>query len=120
MNFKGNAGNAGNALNNSINVQTATQPVLVVPLNIAQQAPPAELIRSGIPGAPPTFAVDTGVNAMNALGLSGQSVTNAPRRNASRSASPSAANSRVSVNKLGAPEATNSGSNVKVSVNKLG
>jgi hypothetical protein len=53
-----------------VNVQTSTQPVLVVPLNMAQQqAPPAEYIGTATPGAPPTFAVDTGERSMKAVGL---------------------------------------------------
>ena len=60
--------------NSQVNVQTSTQPVLVVPLNVgaaAPTAPPAEFMNSPAPGAPPTFAVDTSERAMNATGLSG-------------------------------------------------
>jgi len=66
-----------------VNVQTSTQPVLVVPLNMAQQAPPAEYIGSATPGAPPTFAVDTSQRAMGAAGFGQPQVQ--PRRNPSRS-----------------------------------
>lgn len=113
--------NANANQSNSVNVQTSTQPVLVVPLNVAQQAPPAQMIQSGIPGAPATFAVDTSDSAMNAVGLS--NAKPATRSRSGSNASNSSANSRVSVNKLGASASdnvSNSASNVKVSVNKLG
>jgi hypothetical protein len=70
-----------------VNVQTTTQPVLVVPLNMAQQqTSPAEYLGSAVPGAPPTFAVDTGPRSMASAGL--PAATAAPtinRRSASRS-----------------------------------
>jgi len=53
-----------------VNVQTTTQPVLVVPLNMTQQAaPPAEYIGTSVPGTAPTFAVDTGERSMKSIGL---------------------------------------------------
>jgi DNA-directed RNA polymerase II subunit RPB2 len=65
-----------------VNVQTSTQPVLVVPLNMTQQqAPPAEYIGTAVAGAPPTFAVDTGERSMKSIGL------DAPPGNQRRSAS---------------------------------
>ena len=68
-----------------VNVQTSTQPVLVVPLTVGSAGPsPAEYIAPPAPGAPPTFAVDTGEYAMKSIGLSGGG--SAPSR--SRSASP--------------------------------
>jgi len=106
-----------------VNVQTSTQPVLVVPLNVAQNqnAPPAEYIGSPAPGAPPTFAVDTGDRAMNSSGLSSNynsSSSNNSNRNRSRSPRQGSANS--SANSNGLSSAVNSNPNVQVSVNKLG
>jgi hypothetical protein len=80
-----------------VNVQTSTQPVLVVPLNMAQQqAPPAEYIGSATPGAPPTFAVDTSQRAMGAAGFGQPQLQ--PRRNPSRSPQRPAPSSGSQVN----------------------
>jgi DNA-directed RNA polymerase II subunit RPB2 len=109
-----------------VNVQTKTQPVLVVPLNVAGQqggAPPAQMISSGIPGAPPTFAVDTSEMAMNQSGLAMNSSSSSSRRSGRSNSVSSNSSQKVSVNKLGGDSgaSTNtSASNVKVSVNKLG
>jgi hypothetical protein len=46
----------------SVNVQTSSQPVLVVPLNMSSQQggqASAQYLNSAAPGAPATFAVDT-------------------------------------------------------------
>ena len=73
-----------------VNVQTSTQPVLVVPLNMTQQAPPAEYIGTATPGAPPTFAVDTSQKAMGAAGFEtvqrSRPASRSPSRSPSRSA----------------------------------
>ena len=101
--------------NNSVNVQTSQQPVLVVPLNMAPApAAPAEYIAPPVPGAPPTFAIDTGDRAMNSMGLS--SSRSGPSRPSSRSNSPRALPSN---NK---PSSTNANSapNVRVNVVKEG
>lgn len=110
-----------------VNVQTSTQPVLVVPLNVAQNssAPPAEYIGSPAPGAPPTFAVDTGDRAMNSSGLNNSSSSNynsssSNNSNRNRSRSPRQGSSNSSANSNGLSSAVNSNPNVQVSVNKLG
>jgi DNA-directed RNA polymerase II subunit RPB2 len=79
---------------NGINVQTSTQPVLVVPMNVAQNSP-AQYIQSPAPGAPPTLAVDTSESAMRGVG--NQAV---PKRAASqpRSAVSSQTPANVKVN----------------------
>jgi hypothetical protein len=72
-----------------VNVQTSTQPVLVVPLNMAQQqAPPAEYMGSAAPGAPPTFAVDTSARAMNSAGFGASQPQPQINRSRSNSRSP--------------------------------
>jgi DNA-directed RNA polymerase II subunit RPB2 len=58
-----------NQQNQQIQVQTASQPVLVIPMNVAPPAPPAEYLPSAVPGGPGTFVVDTSPNAMKATGL---------------------------------------------------
>jgi DNA-directed RNA polymerase II subunit RPB2 len=73
-----------------VNVQTSTQPVLVVPLNMAQQAPPAEYMGSATPGAPPTFAVDTSQRAMGAAGFAEPVARRSASRSPGASRSPSA------------------------------
>jgi DNA-directed RNA polymerase II subunit RPB2 len=110
----------GNQQNNqrqgSVNVQTTTQPVLVVPLNVGTQqaVPPAEYIPPPGPGAPPTFSVDTRDHVMNAAGFE-----TAPRRGGSRPASPrSAPSSRRS--SAGSTMEAMSAPNVKVNVVKQG
>jgi hypothetical protein len=81
-----------------VNVQTTNQPVLVVPLNVAQQqAPPAEYLGQSVPGAPATFAVDTGERAMNATGFQPQ---NNSGRNRSRT--PRASNAPQQSNQIDA------------------
>jgi hypothetical protein len=65
------AANQQGGAQQGVNVQTSTQPVLVVPLAVGQSAPPAQYIPPPAPGAPPTFAVDTDERSMAAAGLSG-------------------------------------------------
>ena len=92
--------------NNSVNVQTTTQPVLVVPLNISSQ-PSAQFLKSPAPGAPATFAVDT----------SNLSPSPPPRGgSSSRNQSP---NSKVNVTKMGGQVDTpSSAQNTRVTVVK--
>lgn len=73
-----------------VNVQTATQPVLVVPLNVgaAPVAGPAEYIPPPAGGAPPTFAVDTSERAMAAVGLQGGGYGRSASPSRSRAGSP--------------------------------
>jgi len=97
--------------NNSVNVQTTSQPVLVVPLNVSSQQPSAQYMNSPAPGAPATFAVDT------------SSVGGQPSQrggNRSRSASPlSASGGRVAVTKMGGgSDAPPSAPNTRVTVVK--
>jgi hypothetical protein len=113
-----------------INVQTATQPVLVVPVNVGQPAaaPPAEIYNTAIPGAPATIAVDTSPAAMQGAGLPPMQGGAAGRaRSASRQRGAggtvgAALGARVSVNKLGAGggAAPSAAANVRVTVNKIG
>lgn len=100
-----------------VNVQTSTQPVLVVPLSVGNQAPPAQFIHPPAPGAPPTIAVDTDERSMAAAGLSGGW---APRsRPASRSSSPRGpAPPRSRATSNGIPESI--AANTKVTVTKSG
>ena len=105
-----NNGNSynGNA-NNNVNVQTSTQPVLVVPMNMVPNSA-AEFLQSPAPGAPPTFAVDTS-NANPPMEGGGhrqpsRQRTPSPRRPASPGApssapAPVASNTRVTVIKSG-------------------
>lgn len=95
-----------------VNVQTTTQPVLVVPLNMAQQAPPAEYMGSATPGAPPTFAVDTSQRAMGAAGFEEP----VARRNASRPASRSPG--RSAAQNSGPQINSNTAANTRVNVIK--
>jgi len=82
---------------NQVSVQTSTQPVLVVPLNMVQNtAPPAEMLQSPAPGAPPTFTVDTKSASMNMEG----------GKRSSRSSSPSS--EKVSVTKMSSPSGSES------------
>ncbi len=113
------AGGGNNQRQGSVNVQTTTQPVLVVPLNVGTQqggyAPPAEYIPPPGPGAPPTFAVDTRDDVMKAAGLG----SSEPRRGGSRPASPrSGPPSRRSSG--GSTMDAMSAPNVKVNVVKQG
>ena len=66
QNLQGGGGNSSNG--SGVNVQTTSQPVLVIPMNVGQAAP-TEIIRSPIAGAPSTIAVDTSEKALNSLGL---------------------------------------------------
>jgi DNA-directed RNA polymerase II subunit RPB2 len=112
-----------------VNVQTSTQPVLVVPVNVGQPAPPppAEIYNSTIPGAPATIAVDTSPAAMQRVGLpavqqggrsSRASSTSSVR---SRGGGAAAPGQRLSIHKMGGagPDSYSSSPNVKVTVNKL-
>lgn len=118
---------AGSVNAGSVNVQTTSQPVLVVPVNFGQ--PGAELLNAAVPGAPRTLAVDTSAQAMNAVGLPAlppppQRGGSAPR--GSRSRSPgfrgSSGGGAVTVNKMGSGggEQMSSSPNVRVTVMKQG
>jgi hypothetical protein len=105
--------------NNSVNVQTTNQPVLVVPLSMNRNPAPTELIQPPAPGAPSTLAVDTSPNALSGIA---PPRSNTPNRNKRSSSPGAAAPSVVNVNKVGGggmPSAAQA-ANVRVSVNKLG
>lgn len=110
-----------------VNVQTASQPVLVVPVNVAPQAatPGAEYYPPAAPGAPGVFAVDTSPQAMESSGLP-SSGYGSRRQGNSGSVGASAA-PKLNVSKLGAPSgnstamaAVAANPSVKITVNKLG
>lgn len=114
-----------------VNVQTATQPVLVVPVNVGTAPPSAEMYSTGIPGAPTTIAVDTSASAMQRTGLPPLQGAPLTHRGGSRSSSrgssrsggggPPAATARVTVNKMGGGSSTpDVASNVRVTVTKTG
>jgi hypothetical protein len=89
-----------------INVQTSTQPVLVVPLNMSSQ-PSAQYLKSPAPGAPATFAVDTSTltpsqPTRNGGSSRSQSPNASPRVNVTKTggsseSAPAAPNTRVTV-----------------------
>ena len=103
----------------AVHVQTTTQPVVVVPLNVGSHqggyVPPAEYIPPPGPGAPPTFAVDTREHVMNAAGFE----TGAKRGGSSRPGTPRSANSSRRSSGGGTMEGM-SAANVKVNVVKQG
>jgi DNA-directed RNA polymerase II subunit RPB2 len=106
----------------TVNVQTGNQPLLIVPMDVGQQAVPTQMFQPPAPGAPATLAVDTGMNAMRSANLLpttqrpvGRALTPNRARPAGMSGGP------VTVNKMGAAAAAaNSNPNVRVTVNKTG
>jgi DNA-directed RNA polymerase II subunit RPB2 len=111
---------------NSVNVQTSSQPVLVIPMNVGQAAP-TEIIQPPMRGAPGTIAVDTSDRALNSMGL--PSNQQRPQRggspNARRPSSGGGVRSGggtpvVTVQRQGSSAPSNSNSNVKVQVTKQG
>ena len=90
-------GGGGYQNDNSVNVQTTSQPVLVVPLNVSRQSS-AQMLGSPAPGAPATFAVDTS-------GLAAAEPSGGARRGPSRGSSPGGT-PRVSVTKTGGSSET--------------
>jgi DNA-directed RNA polymerase II subunit RPB2 len=111
---------ANNARSNGVNVQTTSQPVLVIPMNIGTAAP-TEAISPPMPGAPTTLAVDTSERAMRGLNLP---ATGQNRRSNSGNRAvgsvPARANAVVNVQREGSTTPTNSNANVRVSVTKQG
>jgi hypothetical protein len=101
------------ATNNSINVQTNSQPVLVVPMNVSQPAA-SQYIPPPAPGAPPTLAFDTSEPVLRNLGLPPTNTNSNSRR--PRTNSNSSAGSANSGN--GSNSANASAANVKVNVVK--
>jgi len=111
--------------NAPVNVQTSSQPVLVIPMSVGVSSP-TELVQPPIPGAPATIAVDTRESAMRGLNL--PSVGQAPRSRSNSSSGTKrpqgggvAPNTIVNVRREGASSPTpSSSSNVRVSVTKQG
>ena len=110
----------------AVSVQTTNQPVMVIPMSVAQQPPPAQLLPPPAPGLPATLAVDTSAQARQAQGIVSAAPRlpnrpNSPRRAASFSQAASSSGATVAVNKLGAvsdaPVASGN-PNVRVTVNK--
>ena len=99
-----------------INIQTNSQPVMVVPMNVSQPAA-SQYVPSPAPGAPPTLSFDTSEPVMRNLGLPPP-----PTNSRANSRSPSNGRSRSN---SGANSSSNSVSassapNVKVNVVKEG
>ena len=116
--------------NSQVNVQTSSQPVLVIPMNIGASAP-TEFIPPPMPGAPATFAVDTSTSALRGLNLpatGGGSARSRSNSNGStgsqkRSYTPgsASANTVVTVKREGAAAPSSSqNANVRVTVQKQG
>jgi hypothetical protein len=107
-----------------VNVQTSSQPVLVVPVNVGQPAATAqqaEYYPSAAPGAPGVFAVDTSPQAMASAGF--PSVAPGGQRGGNyRSSSPGVGAPRLNITKSGGggDSAAMSNPNVRITVNKMG
>ncbi len=121
----------------TVSVQTTTQPVLVVPVNVGTgqaQASGTQFIPPPVPGAPGTLAVDTGEAAMRNLGLPPAGAAagpnnlrggggSSPRRGASPRRFQMPGGGPVSVNKLGSSGSSSGGGDsgaVRVTVSKMG
>jgi predicted acylesterase/phospholipase RssA len=126
QNLQGGGGNSSNGT--GVNVQTTSQPVLVIPMNVGQAAP-TEIIPSPIAGAPSTIAVDTSEKALNSLGLPPQNQRPAnrgispharrPSSNASGGGGSKSAAPVVTVQRQGASSsASSTNSNVRINVTK--
>jgi hypothetical protein len=105
----------GGGQNQGIHVQTSSQPVLVIPLNVNKQPEPTQVIPAPAPGAPQTIAVDTSPSAMQGIGAAPPPRNNTSQKNR-RAGPPQGA---VSVNKVGGA-APPPAANVRVTVNKTG
>jgi len=110
-----------------VNIQSSSQPFLVVPLSMQHGPAPTEIIQSPVPGAPQTIAVDTSENAMRSIGSNAGQQTprsrsgSRSRKNSYGSSSGNGQAPTVTVNREGAAaQSSNTSSNVRVSVNKLG
>ena len=123
---KGGGGGGSNNNNNQVNVQTSSQPVLVIPMNIGTSAA-TEFIPPPMPGAPPTLAVDTSEKAMSSMNL----LPNSQQRSRSNSVGSTgkkfsgggggAPGTVVNVQREGSVAApASSSANVRVSVTKQG
>jgi DNA-directed RNA polymerase II subunit RPB2 len=105
----------------SVNVQTTSQPVLVIPMNISKAAP-TEAIAPPIPGAPTTLAVDTSERAMQGMNLPPTGQVSRSNSASRRSSLPARTNTNaiVNVQREGSTAPSNSNANVRVSVTKQG
>jgi hypothetical protein len=106
-----------------VNVQTSSQPVLVIPMNVGTPAP-TEIVQSPMRGAPGTIAVDTSDRALNAMGLPSQQ-ERSNRGTSPNARRPSSGGSRggapvVNVQRQGSSAPSNSNANVRVQVTKQG
>jgi hypothetical protein len=111
---------------NSVNVQTSSQPVLVIPMNVGQAAP-TEIIQPPMRGAPGTIAVDTSDRALNSMGLPSTQqrqqrggASPSPRRPSPGGGARGGGNPVVTVQRQGSSSPSNSNPNVKVQVTKQG
>jgi len=96
-----------------VSIQTASGPVLVVPMNVTHAA---QRIASPAPGAPATYAIETSPSAMKSIGLESG---NSRRSASSRSTSPSAPRVSNPIPFKGGAQ-SNTNPNVKVNVVKEG
>jgi hypothetical protein len=105
-----------------VNVQTSSQPVLVIPMNVGQSVAPTEFIQSPMPGAPKTIAVDTSDSALRMIGggvvpSAARTRSTSPRRGGSSGGSTPV----VTVSREGSSgPSANSNPNVRVTVMKQG
>ena len=112
-------GGQGGGQNQGVNVQTSTQPVLVVPLNLGPAGPKDSYV-PGLPGGPNTYAIDTSDMPSSTQGQGGGGGGfQPPQRSRSRSNSGGSSGGRSQSGGQGgaAPAA---GPNVKVTVVKQG
>jgi hypothetical protein len=111
----------GGSRGGGVNVQTSTQPVLVVPLNIGQAGPKDSYIPGPSPDAPSTYSIDTRMPEQSGGGGYGGGYEQ-PQRSRSRSNSggSSGGRSQRGGQESGGAGPTPSGPNVKVTVVKQG
>jgi hypothetical protein len=115
------AAQQGGGQGQGVNVQTSTQPVLVIPMNVGRSVAPTEIIQSPMPGAPKTIAVDTSDSALRMIG-GGATPAARPRSTSPRRGSSSGGSTPVvNVSREGSSGASaNSNPNVRVTVMKQG
>lgn len=109
----------GGQRQSSVNVQTSSQPVLVIPMSIGSSAA-TELIPPPIPGAPATLAVDTSAKAMSSMNLQPSHEARSRSNSPGKRFSGGAPGAVVTVKREGAAAPAQSNANVKVSVTKQG
>ena len=109
----------GGARQGSVNVQTSSQPVLVIPMNIGTHAT-TEVIQPPMPGAPHTLAVDTSSRAMSSMNLHPSPEPRSRSNSGSKRFSGGSAPGAVVTVKREGSSPTPPASNVRVSVTKQG